>query len=86
MIGPLLRTLRVRPTIATVLEAEGVLIDPIGAILAALTLEFVLAPSADSLTASVLGLLPRLAFGTAAGAARRSGLQCDPGVGSSGRG
>ncbi len=69
VIGPLLRTLRVRPTIATVLEAEGVLIDPIGAILAALTLEFVLAPSADSLTASVLGLLPRLAFGTAAGAA-----------------
>jgi NhaP-type Na+/H+ or K+/H+ antiporter len=69
VIGPLLRTLRVRPTIATVLEAEGVLIDPIGAIVAALTLEFVLAPSADSLTASALGLLPRLAFGSAAGAA-----------------
>jgi NhaP-type Na+/H+ or K+/H+ antiporter len=69
VIGPLLRTLRVRPAIATVLEAEGVLIDPIGAIVAALTLEFVLAPSADSLTASALGLLPRLAFGAAAGAA-----------------
>jgi len=69
VIGPLLRTLRVRPSIATVLEAEGVLIDPIGAILAALTLEFVLAPSADSLTASTLGLLPRLIFGTLAGAA-----------------
>jgi NhaP-type Na+/H+ or K+/H+ antiporter len=69
VIGPLLRSLRVRPTIATVLEAEGVLIDPIGAIVAALTLEFVLAPSADSLTASALGLLPRLVFGAAAGAA-----------------
>jgi NhaP-type Na+/H+ or K+/H+ antiporter len=68
VIGPLLRNLRVRPAIATVLEAEGVLIDPIGAIVAALTLEVVVAPSADSLTASALGLLPRLAFGTAAGA------------------
>ncbi len=69
VIGPLLRSLRVRPAIATVLEAEGVLIDPIGAIVAALTLEFVVAPSADSLATSALGLLPRLAFGTAAGAA-----------------
>jgi NhaP-type Na+/H+ or K+/H+ antiporter len=68
VIGPLLRTLRVRPKLATVLEAEGVLIDPIGAILAALALEVVVAPSADSFTAGALGLLPRLAFGAGAGA------------------
>jgi len=69
VIGPLLRTLRVKPSVATVLEAEGVLIDPIGAILAALALEAVLAPDAGSLAASAMGLVPRLALGAGAGAA-----------------
>jgi NhaP-type Na+/H+ or K+/H+ antiporter len=69
VIGPLLRSLRVKPAVATVLEAEGVLIDPIGAIVAALTLEAVLAPGADSLAATAVGLLPRLVLGAAAGAA-----------------
>jgi NhaP-type Na+/H+ or K+/H+ antiporter len=69
VIGPLLRTLRVKPSVATVLEAEGVLIDPIGAIAAALTLEAVLAPDAGSLAATLLGVLPRLALGVGAGAA-----------------
>jgi NhaP-type Na+/H+ or K+/H+ antiporter len=69
VIGPLLRSLRVRPKVATLLEAEGVLIDPIGAILAALALEVVVAPSADSFAAGVLGLVPRLAFGAGAGVA-----------------
>ena len=36
VIGPLVETLRLRTRVATVLEAEGVLIDPIGAILAVL--------------------------------------------------
>jgi NhaP-type Na+/H+ or K+/H+ antiporter len=69
VIGPLLRTLRVKPSIATVLEAEGVLIDPVGAIVAALTLEAVLAPDTDSLAATALGVLPRIALGVVAGAA-----------------
>jgi NhaP-type Na+/H+ or K+/H+ antiporter len=69
VINPLLRSLRVKPSLATVLEAEGVLIDPIGAILAAITLEAVLAPDAGSLAAHVVGLLPRLALGASAGAA-----------------
>ena len=56
VIGPLLRSVRVKPSVATVLEAEGVLIDPIGAIVAALTLEAVLAPDAGSLTATAIGL------------------------------
>ena len=34
VIGPLVDSVRLRPRVATVLEAEGVLIDPIGAILA----------------------------------------------------
>jgi NhaP-type Na+/H+ or K+/H+ antiporter len=69
VIGPLLRSVRVKPSVATVLEAEGVLIDPIGAIVAALTLEALLAPDAGSLAATVVGLLPRLALGAGAGAA-----------------
>ena len=39
VIGPLVNELRLRPRVSTVLEAEGVLIDPIGAILAVLMLE-----------------------------------------------
>ena len=42
VIKPLLRVVRLRPRVATVLEAEGVLIDPVGAILAAVTLEVVI--------------------------------------------
>jgi NhaP-type Na+/H+ or K+/H+ antiporter len=74
VIGPLLRTLRVRAPSATVLEAESVLIDPVGAIVAALTLEAVLAPDGGSFTASLAGLLPRVALGAAAGAAAGAGM------------
>src|SRR5690606_33043681 len=42
VIGPLLRNVRVRPRLATVLEAEGVLIDPVGAIVAAVALQVTL--------------------------------------------
>ena len=34
VIQPLLRDMRLRPRLKTILEAEGVLIDPIGALLA----------------------------------------------------
>jgi NhaP-type Na+/H+ or K+/H+ antiporter len=62
VIKPLLRIVRLRPRVATVLEAEGVLIDPIGAILAAVTLEVLITASLDSVLSE---LLNRLAFGTA---------------------
>lgn len=68
VIGPLIAELRLRSRVATVLEAEGVLIDPIGAILAVLVLELVLAPDVDSIAAGGFGLLTRLGFGIAAGA------------------
>ena len=48
VVGPLVEELRLRPRVATVLEAEGVLIDPIGAILARVVLELVLAPAAST--------------------------------------
>ncbi len=69
VIRPLLRNVPLRPRLATVLEAEGVLIDPIGAILAVVTLEIVLTPSLDSFTSGLLGLFYRLGFGAGAGLA-----------------
>jgi NhaP-type Na+/H+ or K+/H+ antiporter len=67
VIGPLVAELRLKPRVATVLEAEGVLIDPIGVILAALVLDLVLSPNMDSLAAGGLGLVLRLGFGVIAG-------------------
>lgn len=69
VIRPILRNVRLRPRLATVLEAEGVLIDPIGAIVAAITLQIVLAPALDSFTSGLWGLVVRLGFGAAAGGA-----------------
>jgi NhaP-type Na+/H+ or K+/H+ antiporter len=67
VIGPLVEEIRLRPRVATVLEAEGVLIDPIGVILALLLLQVTLAPSADSLASEAWALLGRIGFGTTAG-------------------
>jgi NhaP-type Na+/H+ or K+/H+ antiporter len=69
VIRPILRNVPLRPRLATVLEAEGVLIDPIGAIVAAVTLQVVLVPAADSFTSGVFGVPVRLAFGTLTGLA-----------------
>ncbi len=44
VIRPLLRSVPLRPRLATVLEAEGLLIDPVGAIVAAVALPIVVAP------------------------------------------
>lgn len=59
VVTPLLRRLRVRASVSTILEAEGVLIDPIGAIIAVVALEFLYAGETTALgalatTASVL--------------------------------
>jgi NhaP-type Na+/H+ or K+/H+ antiporter len=68
VIGPLLRDLRLGPRVATVLEAEGVLIDPVGALIAVVAAQVALAPHADAFATGAAGLLARLAFGTVAGA------------------
>jgi NhaP-type Na+/H+ or K+/H+ antiporter len=69
VIRPLLRNVPLRSRLATVLEAEGVLIDPIGAIVAVVTLEVILTPGLDSFTSGLLGLVARLGFGAGAGLA-----------------
>ena len=68
VITPLLRRLRVNPNVKTILEAEGVLIDPIGAIIAVVVFEVVITSTTPSSAAvSLLGLPGRLAIGGVAG-------------------
>lgn len=45
VINPIVRRIKLNRNIATILEAEGLLIDPIGAIIAIVTLEVILHPS-----------------------------------------
>lgn len=66
VVGPLVSELRLRQRVATVLNAEGVLIDPVGAILAVLVLELVLAP--EHAVSGATGLLLRVGTGAALGA------------------
>jgi NhaP-type Na+/H+ or K+/H+ antiporter len=68
VIGPLLRDMRLRPRIKTILEAEGVLIDPVGAILAVLVLQIALGVHADApLTESVQDVVQAIGFGIGGG-------------------
>lgn len=69
VIGPLLRRIRVNRNLHTILEAEGVLIDPIGAIIAVVALEMVLATELSSAAEGLLGIPMRLLFGVAMGMA-----------------
>jgi len=67
VVKPLLRLVPLRPRLATVLEAEGVLIDPVGAILAAVTLEVVLEASVESIGLGLGSFVLRMGFGAAMG-------------------
>ena len=69
VIVPLLRNVRVQSRVAAMLESEGVLIDPIGAIAVAVALPAVL--ESEGALGGLGGLAVRLAFGTAAGLAGR---------------
>lgn len=70
VVGPLVSGLRLHPRISTVLEAEGVLIDPIGAILAVLILGLALSGDPGSLLIAQGGAgLARFGAGTVLGIA-----------------
>lgn len=64
---PLLRRIRVAPKVATILEAEAVLIDPIGAIVAVVALEVALATTAHAAAFGLLGIPARLFAGASVG-------------------
>ena len=67
VVSPLVRHLRLHTRPQTILEAEGVLIDPIGALLAVLVLQVTLAAGPLGVMGEFGGLLWRLAIGTVTG-------------------
>jgi len=69
VVTPLLRRLKVKKPVSTVLEAEGVLIDAVGAITAAVALELVLSPSNQEMALALPTIVGRLAFGVLMGMA-----------------
>ncbi len=66
VISPLLKQINVDRQVATLLEGEGVLIDPVGAILAFVVLDTILNGDTDPKVA-LAGLLLRLGIGAAIG-------------------
>jgi NhaP-type Na+/H+ or K+/H+ antiporter len=64
VITPLLRRIRVRKKIETLLETEGVLVDAVGTIIAVVALELAIGPTGSALTQGLLSAPARLAFGT----------------------
>lgn len=67
VITPLLRRLKVERGVATVLEAEGVLIDAVGAVIAAVALEVALSPTEANMTAGVIHVGARIGWGALLG-------------------
>lgn len=67
VISPLLKQVQVDRQVATILEGEGVLIDPVGAILAVVVLDTILNGDAE-FSAVIIGLMVRLGIGAAIGA------------------
>lgn len=67
VVTPLLREVRLYPKLRTILEAEGLLIDPIGAVLAVLALQVAIVPEASTFASESSALVLRLGFGLGAG-------------------
>lgn len=68
VIAPLLKLVKVERSVATLLEGEAVLIDPVGAILAVVVLDTILNGDTDPV-AAISGLTLRLGIGGSIGAA-----------------
>ncbi|MDY6830928.1 MAG: cation:proton antiporter [Thermodesulfobacteriota bacterium] len=67
VINPLLKRLKVKRSVATVLEAEGVLIDALGAVVAIVALEAALSPAHGSPMVWIWHVVSRLGFGALSG-------------------
>ena len=66
VINPLLRRFKVKSNVSAVLEAEGVLLDAVGAVVAMVALEVALSPKAGPVATAVM-FATRLGFGTLVG-------------------
>lgn len=67
VVTPILRRIRVNKNISTILEAEGVLIDPVGAVIAVVALEVFLKSGADAYLVGISSVFFKLAFGLVVG-------------------
>ncbi|QIZ76530.1 cation:proton antiporter [Ferrimonas lipolytica] len=67
VIAPLLRSIRATPKVATILHWEGILIDPIGALLAVLVYEFLNASQGAALSHALTTFGLTVALGLVAG-------------------
>jgi NhaP-type Na+/H+ or K+/H+ antiporter len=67
VVTPIVRRIRVMQHLATVLEAEGVIVDAFGALVAVVTLEIVLNPSGRSLAVGLAELPMRIGVGLGVG-------------------
>ncbi len=67
VVTPLLRRIRVTHRVETVLEAEGVFIDAIGAVVALVTLQVVISPAVEDVAFGALDVFRRIGFGMATG-------------------
>lgn len=68
VIGPLVRRIRLAPSLAMILEAEGVFIDAVGAMTAITALEVALSPSTERLGQAAIGVVERIGLGSVVGA------------------
>jgi len=69
VITPLLRRLKLKLSVSTILETEGILLDAIGAIVAAVMLEIVLSPGDIAFGKGVINIITRLSVGVLFGVA-----------------
>ena len=67
VITPLLKRIRVHHGVSTILEAEGILLDAIGAIIAVVALEIAISPSGLSFITGFYHIISRLAIGALLG-------------------
>ena len=67
VITPLLKRIRVHHGVSTILEAEGILLDAIGAIIAVVALEIAISPSGLSFVTGFYHIISRLAIGALLG-------------------
>ena len=67
VVAPLLRDLRLQPKLKSILEAEGVLIDPIGALSAVFMLQLVTVPAVSTFAHGVGEVVASVSFGLLAG-------------------
>ncbi|MEM6788226.1 MAG: cation:proton antiporter [Myxococcota bacterium] len=67
VVTPLLRRFKLVSSVSDVLEAEGVLIDAVGAVIAVVALEIAIEPNSESLARGATGIAIRLGLGSLLG-------------------